>query len=319
MSARLDLLGRTGDARLEGVLAALLCGRRRAWLAPVLAKPLGMRLARRVADLVGLHTAPHRPFPDERRRAGLVRLATAADLGVLHAVAAAVLAGRRDPEATQAREQVDWSTLHAEDAGLLGEAPLEPLRAHIRQALPDTDVADRCWAETRAAYADGRIATAAEGEALTWRWRAGTFPRLVVTVGPSGSGKSRFVERLSAVDEIVSLDGLRAARGDRADQRANAEILHSGLDRLDKALGNGGTVVWDATCINPQQRATVHAVADRRDALVTHAVLLVPEGRPGAPQRRAGAPGPAPGAHRATATVLPPYPGDAHRTWYVGR
>ncbi len=135
VSARLDLLGRSGDARLAGVLAALLHGTRRAWLAPRLVAPLGMRLARRVADLTELHTGLHRGFPDEARRTGLVRLAAAADLGVLHAVAAAVLAGRGDSEAADARDQVDWSELHAEEAGLLGEAPLESLRTGLRQAL----------------------------------------------------------------------------------------------------------------------------------------------------------------------------------------
>jgi hypothetical protein len=108
VSAGLDLLGRSGDARLAGVLAASLHGDRRAWLASRLAGPLGMPLARRVADLVGLHTAPHRPYPDEDRRAGLVRMSLAADLGVLHAVARAALAGRADPDAAEARDQVDW-------------------------------------------------------------------------------------------------------------------------------------------------------------------------------------------------------------------
>jgi hypothetical protein len=84
---RLEAVGQSGDVRLSGVLAALLHGSRRSWLAPKLAPTLGMPLARRVADLVGLHPALHRPYPDEERRAGLVRLSYAADLGVLHAVA----------------------------------------------------------------------------------------------------------------------------------------------------------------------------------------------------------------------------------------
>ncbi|MFF5212878.1 RNA ligase family protein [Streptosporangium sp. NPDC000396] len=318
--ARLDLLGRLGDARLAGVLAAVLHGTRRAWLAPRLVAPLGMPLARRVADLVGLHTALHRPFPDEERRAGLVRLAAAADLGVLHAVAGAVLAGRADEESADAREQVDWSALHAEDAGLLGETPLGPLRAGLRRALGDrdADVADRCWAEAREAYALGRITTAEEAVALSWRWRSGTFPRLVHLVGPSGSGKSGFAGGLPGADEIVSLDDLREAQGSRSDQRANAAVLRAGLDRLDTALAGGGTVIWDATSLNQHQRALVHAVARRRDALITHAVLLIDEDE--LVRRNDGR------THRVPPEVLsaqlarfsPPYPGQGHRTWYVG-
>ncbi|MFF5187511.1 RNA ligase family protein [Streptomyces sp. NPDC000345] len=314
--ARLDALGRGGDARLAGVLAALLHRTPRATLMGRAAGPLGVPLARRVADLVGLHPALHRPYPDAERRTGLVRMSFAADPGVLHAVAGAVA------EDDRAREQVEWSALHAQEAGLLAEAPLRPLRAGLREALARDGVggeaADRCWAQTREAYAQGRVATVEEAVAATWRWRGGDFPRLVHLVGPSGSGKSAFAARLEGVSARVALDDLRAARGARADQKANGEVLREGLERLDGALAAGGTVVWDATSLNAHQRSLVHAVARRRDALITHAVLLADEEEL---VRRNGT-----RAHPVPTEVLagqlrrfvPPYPGQAHRTWYVG-
>ncbi|MGC0313543.1 RNA ligase family protein [Kitasatospora acidiphila] len=311
---RLDVLGRTGDARLAGVLAALLHGTPRGRLAGRLAPVVGMPLARRVADLVGLHDRPMRPYPDQDRPTGLRRLAIAADLGVLHAVAAAVAA--TDEE----REQVEWSALHAEDAGLLGPAPLAPLRTELRAELAglDAEVVDRCWAQAREAFAAGRLSTAAEAAAATWRWRDGRFPRLIQLVGPSGSGKSAFARRLREVDCFVALDELRTDRGDRADQRANGEVLRDGLARLDAALAAGGTVVWDATSLNRHQRAQVHAVAQRRDALTTHAVLIADE----AELRRRNAVREHPVPESVLTTQLrrftPPYPGEAHRTWYVG-
>ncbi|MEE6259997.1 RNA ligase family protein [Plantactinospora sonchi] len=317
---RLDLLGRTGDARLAGVLAGLCHATDRAWLASRLVAPLGMPLARRVADLVGLHGRLHRPFPDAGRRAGLVRLADAADLGVLHAVATAVLAGRHDDVAVAAAEQVGWSELHADDAGLLGEAPLEPLRAGLRQALSalDPDAADRCWAEARDAYADGRIGVIEEATAATWRWRDGRFPRLVVTVGPSGSGKSVFAATLPGLAGVVSLDDLRQARGDRADQRHNPAVLRDALGRLDTLLAGGGTVVWDATALNRHQRSLVAAVARRRDALTTYAVLLVPPEVLAARNAERAHPVPASVVAAQLRRFEPPFPGEAHRTWYVG-
>ncbi|MFE0515231.1 AAA family ATPase [Streptomyces sp. NPDC058964] len=317
VSARLDVLGRTGDARLAGVLAALLHGWRRPSLAPRLAAPLGMPLARRVADLVGLHSLLHRPYPDEERRTGLGRMAVAADLGVLHAVAGAVAVGRD----AGAREQVDWSALYAEEAGLLGEAPLEPLRSGLRDALSglgDADAADRCWTQAREAYATGRVTTVEEAVAATWRWRSGRFPRLLQLTGPSGSGKSTFAAGLRGVDTVVSLDDLRQARGSRADQRANTDVLREGLQRLDTALADGGTVVWDATSLVRPQRSLVQAVARRRDALVTQVVVVVEE--EALARRNSDR------AHPVPPDVLagqlrrfdPPYPGQAHRTWYVG-
>jgi predicted kinase len=325
--ARLDLLGRTGDARLAGVLAALLHRGRRARLAARLAGPLGMPTARRVADLVGLHTGLQRPFPDAERPGGLVRMAAAADLGVLHAVAAAVLAGRTDTEAVAGREQVEWSALHAEETGLLGRSPLEPLRSGLREALagqapgpgPGPDAADRCWAEARAMCGTrGRIVTVEEALAATWRWRSGAFPRLLHLTGPSGSGKSTFLGLLPGPVTPVSLDGLRSARGSRADQSANAEILREGLARLDTALAADGTVTWDATSLGRQQRGLVHGVAARRDALITHVVLLV--GEEDLARRNATRPDPVPPAVLSSQLRRydPPYPGEAHRTWYVG-
>jgi predicted kinase len=261
----------------------------------------------------------HRPFPDEERGRGLGRLAVAADLGVLHAVAAAVTAGRYDAEAVAAREQAEWSALHAEEAGLLGADPFGPLRSGLREALADLDpdTADRCWTQARAAAAEGRIRTAEEAVAATWRLRQSGFPRLIHLVGPSGSGKSAFAAGPAGAT-VVALDDLRAARGSRADQRANGEVLREGLDRLDAALAAGGTVVWDATSLNRHQRSLVHEVARRREALTTHAVLLVD---PAELFRRNAA-----RAHPVPPEVLagqlrrfaPPYPGQAHRTWYVG-
>ncbi len=352
VSARLDELGRGGDARLAGVLATALHAERRPSLAPRLAGPLGLPLARRVADLVGLQPGLHQPYPDEERRAGLVRLSSAADLGVLHAVAAATAPGRAE------REQVAWSALHAEDAGLLDDSPQAPLarlRSDLREALADLDrdAADRCWAQAREAYALGRISSAEEAVAATWRRRDGRFPRLLHLCGPSGSGKSTFAAGLTGVGARISLDDLRAARGSRADQRDNAVVLREGLARLDAALarargtgegstgsgttgsdgsgsdgtGSGGTgagstdrdtVVWDATSLNRQQRAHVHAIAQRRDALITQVVLVVDEDE--LLRRNAVRPHPVP-AEVLTAQLhrfSPPYPGQAHRTWYVG-
>ncbi|MEE1771959.1 RNA ligase family protein [Streptomyces sp. JV185] len=305
MGDALDALGRTGEDRLTGVLAALLHRSHRPALAPALAPSLGMPLARRVADLVGLHPGLHRPYPDEERRTGLVRMSFAADLPLLHTLAATV-AGTAG-----AREQVEWSALHAEDLA-------EPAGLREAFAALEPGAADRCWAQAREAYALGRVATAEEAVAATWRWRSGDFPRLVQLVGPSGSGKSTFARALPGVDTCLSLDDLRLARGSRADQKANGEVLREGLDRLDAALATDSTVVWDATSLNAHQRSLVHAVARRRDALLTHAVALVDEAELIRRNEHRGHPVP-PGVltsqlHR----FVPPYPGQAHRTWYIG-
>lgn len=313
VSARLDVGRATGDARLAGVLATLLHDRRRSELAADLAVHIGLPLARRVADLVGLQPNLRRAVPDEQRRNGLARMAISADLGVLHAVAATTAAGREE------REQVEWSLMHADDAGFLVTPPFEALRNGMRAATDglDPDAAGRCWAEARDAFAAGRISTPEEGRAYTWRWRGGGFPRLALTSGPSGSGKSTFIAGLKDV-EVISLDDLRAAKGSRGDQKDNTAILHSGLDALDAALAAGRSVVWDATAINGQQRGVVQAVARRRDAWLTHAVLLVPAAELERRNARREHPVPAGVLGGQLQRFAPPYPAEAHRTWYIG-
>ncbi|MFJ7626422.1 RNA ligase family protein [Streptomyces sp. NPDC097595] len=301
----LDALGRTGDDRLAGVLAALLHGTRRTALAPLVAGRVGMPLARRVADLVGLAPGLHRPYPDEERRAGLARMALAVDLSVLHAVSG-VLA-----DSAEAREQVEWSALHAEEVR-------EPVGLAEAFAGLGPEAAARCLAQAREAYAAGRIATADEAVAATWRWRSGDFPRLVQLAGPSGSGKSTFGRGLPGVATYISLDDLRLARGSRADQSGNGDVLREGLDRLDAALAPGATVVWDATSLNPHQRSLVHAVARRRDALVTHAVAWIGEAELAARNGRREHPVPPQVLASQLHRFVPPYPGQAHRTWYIG-
>ncbi|WP_420082509.1 RNA ligase family protein [Streptomyces sp. JL4002] len=324
VTALIDGSGRTGDARLAGVLAALLHRAPRARvMARLAAGPAGMRLARQVADLVGLYPYLTREFPDEERRAGLVRMAAAADLGVLHALAGAFAEGATE------RECVEWSALCAEEAGLFGPDPLGPLRTGLREALAglDADAADRCWAEVRRAVGRGRVGGCGplagdglveEAVAASWQWRDGSFPRLVRLCGPSGSGKSTFGRDLPGVSTCVSLDDLRGARGSRADQRANAEVVAEGLHRLDAALRAGGTVVWDATSLTGRQREPAGAVARRRDALVTDVVVLVDE--PELRRRNAVRTHPVP--ERVLTSQLhrfgPPYAGGTHRTWYVG-
>ncbi|AXX30431.1 AAA family ATPase [Actinosynnema pretiosum subsp. pretiosum] len=300
--ARLDPADALGDRRLAAVLATALHAVPRARLAAELAGLTGLPLSRRIADLAGLHRGPHREFPDGLRRSGLLRLATAVDLGVLHTVSAALA-----PDAA-ARENTAWSALHADE---LGPRPFAELRAGL---LAESGSA-LCWADGRdRSVEQGRVLGVEEAVAATWRLR-GPHPELLHLIGPSGSGKSTFGRGWG---ELVSLDELRAARGDRSDQSANDAIAYEARGLLDAALARGGDVVWDATSLTDQLRAPVDATARRRGALLTHVVALVPERVLDA--RDATRPHPVPAAVRAAQLrrYSPPYPWQAHRTWYLG-
>lgn len=281
-----------GDARLAAALAAVLHDRHRAAVAARLAAgPPGMPLARRVADLVGLHPRLREHLPGGRRRAMLARFSFAADLSVLHALAEAA--------AGPGREDVQWSRLVAEDAGLLTPEPWRPLRDGLRAELEGLPAAaaDRCWAEARTAWADGTADSAAVAAAATRQWRDGRFPGLLQLVGPAGSGKRAFAAS-AGVPVAASVDALRAELRARAD--------------------SGGLVAWDAAGLSQQERGVALRAAEEASAMVTQVVFLV-DG-PVLRHRNAALASPVPdGAHAAQVSrYQPPYPGEAHRTWYVG-
>ena len=201
--------------------------------------------------------------------------------------------------------------------------PWRPLRDGLRRELADLPrlAADRCWAQARTAWADGRLGSVEEAVAATWRWRGGEFPQVIQMVGPSGSGKSRLTACLEDVARVVSMDDLREVHGSRADQRSNREILTAALEKLETALrtaGPGARVVWDATGLNRSQRNLVLRAAKTADAYVTQAVFLVDESALSA--RNAARPNAVP-VNVLTSQIAryqPPYPAEAHRTWYLG-
>lgn len=325
---RIDLAHRLGDVRLIAALAALLHRERRGYIATRLSgSPLGLPLARRVADLIGLHERLRAPFPDAQRRSGLARMSLAADLGALHALAEGTLAGRiraGDDDARAAHDQIQWSALYAEDAGLLQPEPWRPLRDGLRTALAELPrpAADRCWAQARDAWADGTLASVEEAVAATWPWRGGEYPQLIQLVGPSGSGKSEFAARRASADAVrISMDDLRSERGSRADQRANSQVFTAALDKLEASLRNADArteILWDATGLNRSQRNLVLRAAHAGNADVTQAVFLVDEHE--LHLRNAKRPHPVPEQVLNTQMhrYQPPYPGEAHRIWYLG-
>jgi predicted kinase len=312
--SRLDAAECHGNARLVGAVAALLHSRPRSMLMADLAASLEMPTVRRIADAVGLAPRLQASFDDEHRRAGLARMSFGTDLAMLHSVAAATA-----PD-TASAENVSWSALFAEDSGLLPEPPLRALRIACREAFADLPprAADRCWAEARQLFAEGRIASVEEAVAATWRWRDGAFPRLFHLVGVSGSGKSHTAAALGREADtlVVSLDDLRMARGSRADQSANQQVLTEGLRLLEEALARGTNVVWDATSLTRQQRGLVDGVARRRNALIDHRVHLATAEVLAERNARRAHPVPPQVLAAQLRRIDPPYPGEAHRAVY---
>ena len=322
VAGRMDVIGRSGDARLAG-----RAGRRaarstpRARLAARLAGPLGHAAGAAGRGPGRAVPGAARPYPGRgaagragadggRRRPGRAARAGGGRAG-----------GRVDDEAARRVSRSSGRRCTPRRPGCSGRSrwsrcgPVcaRPSPASVREA------ADRCWAEARDACAPG-----AGSPRPRRRWRRpggggrGAFPRLVQLFGPSGSGKSTFAAGLPGWTRtcrwtICATPGARG-RTSGPTRTCCARAWTGSTPRWRP----GGTVVWDATSLTGSSARWSHAVARRRDALVTHAVALVEEEELHPAQRRRAHPVPPQVLATQLRRFVPPYPGQAHRTWYVG-
>ncbi|WP_019586919.1 AAA family ATPase [Deinococcus apachensis] len=127
-------------------------------------------------------------------------------------------------------------------------------------------------------YEEGLIQTPHEAIARGYAARAG-FPQLVVTCGPSGSGKSAWVAEHLPDFDVVSLDLLREElAGKRADQSVNGRVLQVAKERLKASLRARRRVVWDATNTRRDFRGIPLRLGFDYGALTTLAVFQPPLG-----------------------------------------
>ena len=101
-------------------------------------------------------------------------------------------------------------------------------------------------------------------------------PCLVVLVGATGSGKTRWAETWFHADQIVSSDRLRAMVGtSERDQRASRDAFEL-LDLIvEKRMKRGLTTVIDTTGLEPPRRSAWRALGERHGVPV-YAVVFDP-------------------------------------------
>lgn len=89
---------------------------------------------------------------------------------------------------------------------------------------------------------------------------------LIITIGISGSGKSRLCRELMEDGDFVRVcpDDIRKEfTGDISDQSQNGRVWKEAYDRLEDALVRGENVVFDSTGTTRKTRNEVRAVAER--------------------------------------------------------
>lgn len=115
-------------------------------------------------------------------------------------------------------------------------------------------------------------------------------PCLVVLVGAAGSGKSTFVARHFAPDEVLGSDAFRElVAGDPTDQRATRPAFAALHRALRGRLAQGRTTVVDATNVTAGARSALLRIARAAGVPAVAIVLDLP--RDAVLARNAGRPG----------------------------
>ena len=104
---------------------------------------------------------------------------------------------------------------------------------------------------------------------------------LAVLVGLPGSGKSRLAEALRARTGacVLESDALRALlfrrpTFDAEESRRLFEAIHQAIDEL---LGEGASVILDATNLAEEEREPLYDIAERRDARLLLVLTTAPD------------------------------------------
>jgi predicted kinase len=230
--------------------------------------------------------------------------------------------GRVAADTTRLEEGMLLFRLACEESGAWqGSArAFGPFAAAIRAALPrdPPHLAERAVVEGLWDLDHGRITCAEEALARQHDALQEPPPRVVLTCGPSGSGKSRWVEQHREGMTVISLDELRReVTGDRADQGENRRVFKLARKRLREQLRAGGDVIWDATSLRRDMRSGVLQTARSYGAHTTLVVLCPALSTIRAGNRHRSFPVPEPVLRRQLEVYQWAEADEAHRTIYV--
>ena len=254
----------------------------RSALAPLLLGLMPFDSVLRVLGMIGAHHEPKLLALKNRPPGEVKRLSRRAEPHQLLALERADMRGRVCPDLPKQLEHLDLYELMAEEYSPEGwrtawrDAALQAAGSRSEAVL------DWVYGEAIRLAEAGRLTSPAELGYLAHQHGREDPPELVITVAPSGAGKTRLCRAVLAPRgfERVSLDDAREElTGDVSDQTANGQARQLARARLKAALRPGRKVVWDATSLRRELRAMIVQVGLDYGALVTFAVIWQrPEG-----------------------------------------
>ncbi|MBA3533583.1 MAG: AAA family ATPase [Ardenticatenales bacterium] len=305
----------------ERLIAPHHADRGRSYLAyPLLDLGLPHALAWQLLALVGHHHDPKKLVLHDKPIAAYRRLARLADLRLLYHLERADMRGRDAPDISYQLDLIEMFRLYAEEFGLWGNPdPYAEWRDTINEVLAERDEETQSYVLGRAIHEAeaGLIMTPHEAIARAYG-HLNSFPTLVVTCGPSGSGKSSWIEAHLPDYQVVSLDALRETLvRRRAEQSLNGRVRQAAREALREHLRHGERVVWDATTLHRDGRGAVLKLGFDYHAHVTLVLFHVPEAELLARNEARAHPVPGDILRRQLDSMDFPYASEAHRLLVV--
>ena len=103
------------------------------------------------------------------------------------------------------------------------------------------------------------------------------FAKLYMICGPSGVGKTTWIQTYHPNAEVISMDQIRLeVTGSVSDQSQNRKVYQVATQRLKSLLTSSREIVWDATNIRKVHRERLTQLAYNYNAFVRIDVLCAP-------------------------------------------
>lgn len=236
-------------------------------------------MIREILSLVRYHHRPTRLVADNAPESAYRRLARQVNTEWVYWLERADMQGRRSLEANDHLATLELYRLFCEEYGLWGNRdPYADWREVIDAELAEYSAETRAFVLANGIedYEAGHIFTPYEAIAISHQYRD-AYGELVLTVAPSGAGKSTWVAQHFPDYELISLDEWRdRLAGKRADQSRNSAIVQMAREHLKRLLREGKKVVWDATSIRRIHRDKLLSLARDYGAKTTAVVFHLP-------------------------------------------
>lgn len=254
--------------------------RGRSYVAPRIG-PLGLSEEERrtVLGLIRFHHEPRKLVMGRSPgRHHFMRLARGIEAHLLYWFEQADIRGRIARDRKEQLEIVELFRAGAEGYETwLRADPYRQWSEFFESEIEDTREREYACSEGIRQFELGLIRSPEEALAKTWRHRK-AHPRLTVVSGPSGSGKSSWIQKHGDADTLViSLDSIREEITEkRGDQSRNGQVMQLGKERLKQALRERRNIAWDTTALRRDNRSMVLGLGHDYHAWTRLVVIGVP-------------------------------------------